>query len=254
MNHSTTPNLSSPPGVCRHERNIWQSRMLRLHNTRLGGLSLSFARSRTATGWMIPIGEVRPVVVRQTGRAIRCSVHGLCVRGSDILLTPTESEFDLSKGPGSDYRINLPHGWYEPLVMAALDGAWSLAYPRRKQIPTQQFELPHAYADFTDTLPRARLETGNRKHRANTQLSLATHQVHHEGRRLLPIKLVEIDEETEAIYVDMSRIDCVQAIRHAKEIELPVASVDVTHVGSSKPTLQSMASGKAAACGTTMPA
>ena len=217
--------LSSLPGVRRHARNVWQSRMLRLPRTPLVGVGLAIAVRHSSTHWLQPADDVRAVVARQIGLVLRCSVHRLTHHNGDAVLNAAQFEFDAAKGPGSDCRLNISDGWFEPLLMAALDAVWLLAKRQRTRRLPVAFDLPRLYVDIAKGSGNAGLDQDRSQWGGTNRLVIATQQIHFEGRRLVPIGLSPTGRQvSEMMYVDPTTTDRVQACRESR-IGRPAALV-----------------------------
>ena len=217
MKSEYEPNLSSLPGVRRYERNVWQSRMLRLHNTQLSGTALAYAVRYGATKRLHPVDDVRAVLTKQIGQVISCSVHKVAARGGESVMDSPAFEFDAAKGPGSDCRIDVDDGWFEPLLMAALDAVWLLAKRQRTRRSPVAFDLPPLYVDISGSNRNAGLDRDGSQWGGTNRLVIATQQIPFGGRRLVPIRLAPSGCWTSGmIYVDLTTTGRVQACPQAR--------------------------------------
>ena len=219
MKSEYEPDLSSLPGVRRYERNVWRSRMLRLHNTQLSGTALAFAVRYWATERLQPVDDVRVVLTKQIGQVISCSVHKLAFCSGESVMDSPAFEFDAAKGPGSDCRIDVDDGWFEPLLMAALDAVWLLAKRQRTRRSPVAFDLPSLYVDISESSRNAGLDRDVSQWGGMNRLVIATQQIHFEGRRLIPIGLAPTGCQTSGtMYVDLTTTDRVQACPRPRSV------------------------------------
>ena len=233
---SRTARLGSGPRVASQALPYWQNAVARFGSSRFRGVGIALVRRRAGRARYVPARNALLVTVRcdpdphpAFPHGVRLSAYAFRPVDCGVALGPHADidgsddgpvfEYDLTRGPGSDYRPeesgHVPGGRHEAVLDAGLRLLTRLAGGGRRlrdrpRMPRLYVGLP---ADAPPPLPAGpEIEVAARAARVTQEEALATSAVRSRGRLLYPHECVDAGATEGNLLVDAASVPDGQSV------------------------------------------